>query len=149
MKKLCALVLALVCILSFAGCETNFETEKALMEKGPWSEDAIWIDDSSQIYLICTKDNTDLYAEVTAYLSIGGQWCSAKLDLYQGAPIVCFSTLDDERVLEAKARMNELNFQLYDFKVYDEHFAVQYTDIELSKFPYQEQIEKLPFENTQ
>jgi len=30
--------------------------------------------------------------------------------------------------------------------VYDEHFSVQYSDIELSKFSYQEQVDKLPFE---
>lgn len=146
MKKLIALVLALVCIFSLAGCETNFEIEKTLMEKGPWASKAIWIDNSSQMYLVCTKDIGDQYADVVAYLSIGGQWYSAQLDLYQGAPIVCFTALDGERVLEARARMNEQNLQLYEFNVYDENFTLQYTDIELFKFSYQEQIDKLPFE---
>ena len=146
MKKLIAFVLTLFLVFSLVGCETNYETEKVLMENGPWSGEAIWIDNSSQMYLVCTKDNGDQFADVVAYLNINGQWCSARLDLYQGAPVVCFSTSDDERVLEARAKMNEKNLQLYEFKVYDEHFSVQYSDIELSKFSYQEQVDKLPFE---
>ena len=145
MKKLITFVLTLFLVFSLVGCETNYEIEKVLMEKGPWSCEAIWTDDNSQMYLVCTNDNNQ-FADVMAYLSIDGQWYSARFELYQGSPIVCFSTSDDERVLEARARMNEQNLQLYEFKVYDEHFSVQYSDIELSKFSYQEQIDKLPFE---
>lgn len=146
MKKLIVFVLAFFGMFSLCGCETNYEIERALMEKGPWSSEAIWVDNNSQIYLICTNDNDSQYADVEAYLYIDGQWCSTQLELYQGAPIVCFVASDGERVLEARARMHAQNLQLYSFNVYNKNFALQYTDIEISKFSYHEQIEKLPFE---
>ena len=146
MRKFAVLVLTVICMFSLVGCETKYDIEKVLMEKGPWSSEAIWMDDSSQLYLVCTKSNNDLYAAVVAYLSIDGEWCSAQLDLYQGVPIVCFSTPDGERVLEARAKMDGKKLRLYEFKVVDENYTVQYADIELSKFSYKDYIDKVPFE---
>lgn len=140
------LFVLIFCMSKLFGREANYEKEKVLMEQGPWSSEAIWMDSSSQMYLVCNKDSNNQYADVVAYLSVDGQWCSTQLHLNQGAPVVSFVTEDGERVLEARVRMNKQKLQLYKFKTYDEKFTLQYTDIKLSKFLYQEQIEKLPFE---
>ena len=132
MQKLLTVTLTLLLIFTLAGCESNYEAERNLLENGPWADEATWTDDASQMYLVCTTDSSP-FADVTACLSINGQWYSTQLSLYQGAPIVCFSTPDDERVLEARAKMNGQTLLLYDFKVHDEHFTVPYDSIELSK----------------
>lgn len=144
-----SVLLLIVVVLGMSklfGRESRYEIEKDLMEKGPWSTEAIWMDKNSQMYLICTKDSGNQYANVVAYLYVDGQWCSTQVDLYQGAPIACFVASDGERVLEASAQMNGQNLRLYKFKVYDDAFALEYDDIELSQFAYQEQIDKLPFD---
>ncbi|MBQ6807834.1 MAG: hypothetical protein IJP07_01535 [Firmicutes bacterium] len=146
MKKRLALLLILVCALGLLSCESNSQKERVLLEKGPWGSEAIWLDDNSQMYLICTKDSEALYGNVLAFLLVEGQWTSSQLNLYQGAPIVSFCTADGEKILEAKAKMNNENLYLYDFETDMESLAQQYTEVKLSKFPYQEQADKLPFE---
>lgn len=146
MKKLIALVLAVVCVFGLVGCEFNFKKEKLLMEKGPWASEAIWVDENSQMYLICTKNSEDIFAAVQAFLFVEGQWQAYQLHLNQGAPIVSFTTFDGERILEARAKMNDKNLYLYDFKIYEENFVQQYVYVELSKFSYKDQVDKLPFE---
>ena len=146
MKKLITLILIFACVFCLAGCLTKGQTEKALMENGPWAKDAIWVDDDSQIYLICSKNSEDIFAKVTAFLFVNDQWQAYSLDLYQGAPIVSFCTSDGERVLEAKAKMDGQMLRLYDFKVYNSSLGQSYSDRTLSRFSRQEQIDKLPFD---
>ena len=146
MKKCLALVLILICVLGLAGCDSNSRKEKVLMRKGPWANEAVWVDDNSQMYLICTQDKDDSFATVQAFLLIEEQWYSSQLHLNQGAPIVSFVTSDGEKFLEARAKINDQKLQLYDFEVYAENLTLPYTDVELSKFPFQEQVDKLPFE---
>ena len=124
----------------------NNQIEKALMETGPWAKEAIWIDDDSRIYLLCAKDTTAVYAKVSAFLFLDGKWQEYAFDLYQGAPIVSFTTPDGDRILEARAKMYGKQLRLYDFKVYAENLTLPYEDLTLSAFPYQEQKEQLPFE---
>ena len=146
MKKLVALVLIFVFLLPLVGCQSNAQKAKDLMEKGPWADKAIWIDKNSQMYLVCTRDAGDVYADVRAFLLVDDEWVSSQLHLNQGVPIASFVTADGERLLEARAEMNGQKLKLYDFEICDESISRQYADMELSSFSYNEKMDEFPFE---
>ena len=141
MKKLIASVLIFTCICGLTGC--TFKEEKNLLENGPWGSQAIWADDKDQIYLICTKDSDDAYATVTAFLYLATRWQSMECNLKKGTTTVLFNT-SSQIVLEANAKMEGEKLYLSDFKMSVGSFAGINFNIELSKFSYEEQIDKLP-----
>lgn len=145
MKKVVALILLCICVLGLAGCESSSQRETLLLETGPWADEAIWVDEDSEIYLVCTKSGDDPYAEVTAFLVTDGQWQSFELHLKQGTSIVVFNT-PTTTILQARAQMNDGKLRLYNFETDDEDATQRYVDVELSKFSYSEKIDTLPFE---
>lgn len=145
MKKLIALFLALICLVGLMGCESNSEKAKVLLEQGPWADNGIWIDDESQMYLVCNLIAGDTFATVTAYFFIEDRLYSTQLNLNQGAPIVSFNRSDGEKILSAKAGMDGDLLHLFDFESETEGLAHRFSDMKLTRYSYREKYMELPF----
>lgn len=146
MKKSITALLISVCVFLSAGCATSSQTAKVLLGKGPWAEKAIWIDDGSQLCLISTKGADDPYANVPAVLLIGDQWLTYQLNLRHGTNLILFDASDGDTVLEARATIKDGTLHLFDFETSVDDLVIPYTTVELTKFSYQEQADKLPFD---
>ena len=74
-----SIVAANIIIVSIT--KSNSNRNANLLQNGPWSDEGIWKDSDSSLYLICSKTESEPYAEVTAYVFV---------------TISGFSTIDDD-----------------------------------------------------
>ena len=140
MKKLIALILVAVCLL--AGC--TLQGENALLENGPWGSQAIWTDGYDHVYLVCTKGNGDTYATVTAYLAVLSDWQPLKMELGQDGSTVHFNA-DGKTLMQAKVEMQGDKLHMYKFHIVNNEFTDMAVNLTLTKYAYDEMIDKLPF----
>ncbi len=142
MKKRIALILILVCLLGMVGCASA--AKKALYNEGPWGSQAIWTDNFEQLYLVCTKAEGDSSATVTAYLPSFTGWDPMEFVLSKDASSVSFST-NGRIAMEAKIRMEGEKLLLTEFSAPNGGILPMNINLELTKYNYEEMLDKLPF----
>lgn len=119
-----------------------------LQTNGPWGEDAVWKSAEADIYLVCTpKDmGSNNTIEVTAYVLCDNQWLPTRFNVRDGIENVFFDTFDGETILQGKAQLVEGDLVITGLT--DNQFDVirGRTEIIISKFPYRDLLNNLPFD---
>lgn len=121
-----------------------------LWGNGPWSGEAVWKDEDSRLWLVCTQNEANSsYTDVTAYILVDNEWVSAKCWQKQKTCIVSFDSTDGNHLFEARALLDDTTLTLKDFDFEQDislgSFFDNCKEIKLSKYPLDEQI--LPFEH--
>lgn len=116
---------------------------------GPWAEQAIWISDTENLYLICEKDADVQYASVTAYIQTNGEWISYSLIIPFGPDTVTFEDQSTgDTVFSAKFKIKDRD-NLTLFALPENLRALASSNdnsITLARFSYSERINTLPFQ---
>ena len=145
MKKLIALILLCACVCGLAGCTSK--EEKALLQDGPWGSRAIWADTKNQMYLICEKGEGDAYATVTAFMFTLIQWDIMECHLKKGTTSVVFNA-NGKTVMDATAQMRDGKLCLSNFNVPVGGAIGMSINMELTKYSFDEMLDKLPADIT-
>ena len=138
-----SIVAANIIIVSIA--KSNSNRNANLLQNGPWSNEGIWKNSDSTFYLICKNENSNSFAEVTAYVLVNGNWKSLNTHLRQRSNIISFENTEGNVQITAKANLNNQTLTLSDIEFNESFNGVDKKELTLNKYTWDELGEQLPF----
>ena len=113
-------------------------------EYGPVADQAAWVSEEEDVWLICEKEADDPIAELTVYwITAEGEWLSFEPDFLPRTNVMRFTSADGENdIFDCRYKMKETDqFYLYDFDLCDSEKEVpefKRLTVTLKKRPYEE-----------
>lgn len=115
---------------------------------GPWSDQAIWISDNKDIYLICVQKHPEEFSYINTYVYYEGSWVLCDMHWISGTKTVKISEkTTGEILLTGEFSIKDGSFNIKKLSEPSEHNFLQgRSSISLSKYLYDQQITQLPFD---
>lgn len=115
---------------------------------GPWADQAIWISEDKDIYLICVQEQPDEFANISAFVYWEGSWVSCDLNWISGTKTLELSEKETGSLFLTGAFSVEAeSFNISELSEPAAHNFLQgRSSISLSKYSYDQQITRLPFD---
>ena len=107
-----SIIAANIIIVSIA--KSNSSRNANLLQNGPWGDEGLWKDSDSSLYLICSKTESEPYAEVTAYVFVKDNWESFTAHLRNN--IISFEDSEGNVQFTAKALLTNQSLTLSQFE---------------------------------